>query len=168
MSGTGGLASVRGIRTAIGAAVAAAGTGDPVAFEAAAARLAGQDQQRLRVVQGAIVRELLEDLHPDGLAGEDAQQVVQRCVTAAAGWYPAVDAEVLVTALLGALGAHDPDERPPVEAGGLAVHGALLIADLLAVPTGPPTPTDPIAARLERYLDSALAEIKRAETVELP
>jgi hypothetical protein len=51
----------------------------------------------------------------------------------------------------------DDDERPP-GAAEVAAHGPLLVADLLAAAGRP----------LAGYLDAALAEIARAETIEMP
>jgi hypothetical protein len=100
--------------------------------------------------------------------------VLEDCVRSAAGWFPAVDAEVLVILLAGALGIHQPDAIPPgdlrpedpepapeprrLSALEVASHAPLLIADLLAGSGRP----------LSRYLDAAFAEIYRAETIEMP
>ncbi|MEO6703901.1 MAG: hypothetical protein ABI140_10235 [Jatrophihabitantaceae bacterium] len=165
MAATGGAGSVRKLRAAIEHSVSAAASGDPAEFELAGQLLAAADQQRLRLVQGQIVRDLLEELHPGGLSGADAQDVLQRCVQAAIGWYPAVDAQVLVIALLGALNAAEPDDQPVTDERTVALHGSLLIADLIgATGDGSAQP----AAELDRLLDSAFAEIQRAETIELP
>ncbi|MDQ2837526.1 MAG: hypothetical protein M3Y42_20710 [Actinomycetota bacterium] len=154
-------ASVRGIREAVGEAVSAVLAADLDRFEPAVQRLESQDQERLRIVQGTIVRELLEDLHPSGLSGADAQDVLQRCVRAAASWYPPVEPAVLVAVLMGALGAADPEDNPPAVRGAFAVHGSLLIADLLSAQAE-------TGASIEQRLDHAFAEIERAETMEMP
>ena len=62
--------------------------------------------------------------------------------------------------LTGALGLSDPDRYclPPRRPAALSSGAALLIADLLSVAGGP----------LAGYLDAALAELERAETIELP
>ncbi|MGI8666554.1 MAG: hypothetical protein ACR2N4_11065 [Jatrophihabitans sp.] len=161
MPAIGGAASVRAVRAGLGEAIEAARGGDAERFAAANAVLAGLDQQRLSILQGAIVRELLELTHPDGLTGEDAQLVLTRCVRAALAWYPDTDAEAMITVLMGALGAGDPAELPPVGQTAALAHGNLLIADLLA---GRPEPGVALAPLLQR----ALAEIERAETIELP
>lgn len=163
----GGARSARGIRDGIAEAVRAALAADAEALRAAGTQLAGQDQERLRIVQGHLVRELLETTHPDGLSGEDAQLVLTRCLRAAAGWYPELDISVLVVVLMGALTAHDPDSEVPPNPQPVAVHAAVLIADLLLQRAGV------AAAELDRkeldaLLDAAFAEIRRAETVELP
>ena len=128
----GGAGSVRTMRAAVIEAVLAARAADGDRFADAVSQLAAQDQQRLRLVQGQLVRELLEVLHPDGLSAAEAGDALGHCVRAVAGWYPAVDATVLVTALMGSLGAHDPDGQPPLAPAVVAAHGSLLIADLLS------------------------------------
>jgi len=166
-----------GLRRAIGESVDAALAGDAERFTEAAGRLAVQDPQRLVLVQAAVIRALLEELHPDGLSSADAQDVLRRCLTSAASWYPQADPGVLVLVLTGALGlsegtgpapaARSGDEAEPdteAEPGptagpaALSQAAALLIADLL----------DTAGAPLRGYLDAALAELERAETIELP
>jgi hypothetical protein len=167
-----GAASVRAIRTAVADAVLAAFEADPERFKDASTALAALHQQRLTVVQGTIVRQLLEDLHPDGLAGEDAQEVLTRTFKAAAEWYPPVDVEAMIAVLMGALGAADPDETSQLNQAGIAVHGSLLIADLLtagllANSMESPSP-EKASTLLNAKLDHAFAEIQRAETMEMP
>ncbi len=149
----------RSIAFAVDDAMSAAARRDRVDFDEATTRLAALDPQQVGLVLGAVVRALLEDLHPDGLAGDDIQAVLERCARGAAAWFPAVDAHVLLVLLAGALGVHDPDddERPPSPLA-LAQHGPILTADLLAVAGRP----------LAGYLVASFAEIARAETVELP
>jgi hypothetical protein len=161
-------------------AVAGARVADLEALQRAAERLvsvstaAPGGQEYVAVALGAVLRSLLEETHPDGLSGEDVQTVLEDCVRSAAGWFPAVDAEVLVILLAGALGIHQPDAIPPgdlrpedpepapeprrLSALEVASHAPLLIADLLAGSGRP----------LSRYLDAAFAEIYRAETIEMP
>jgi hypothetical protein len=167
MSPITGAGSVRTIRAAVADAVLAATAADAERFDDASTTLAALDQQRLTLVQGAIVRELLENLHPDGLAGEDAQEVLTRTFKAAVIWYPTVDAEAMIAVLMGSLGAADPDETSQLDQAGIAVHGSLLIADLLTASMESPTP-DNAAKLLNGLLDSAFAEIQRAETMEMP
>jgi hypothetical protein len=168
-----------GLRRAIGESVDAARAEDADRFAEAATRLAAQDPHRLVLVQAGVVRSLLEESHPDGLSSADAQDVLRRCLTWAASWYPPADPGVLVLVLTGALGLADgtPTAEPAASndsgevdsgevgsvrtAAGPAVlseGAALLIADLLAA-TGAP---------LAGYLDAALAELERAETIEMP
>jgi hypothetical protein len=172
-----------GLRRALAESVDAALARDADRFAEAAGRLAVQDPQRLVLVQAGVIRSLLEQLHPDGLSSADAQDVLRRCLTSAASWYPQADPDVLVLVLTGALGLAegtgpapaaasangldgdpDPDadaDPAPVPAAGpaaLSQGAALLIADLLAAAGAP----------LAGYLDAALAELERAETIELP
>jgi hypothetical protein len=169
-----------GLRRGIGESVDAALAQDADRFADASARLAGQDQQRLVLLQAGVIRSLLEELHPDGLSSADAQDVLRRCLTSAASWFPQADPGVLVLVLTGALGLAEgtgpapatapddgPDPDPDSEPGpqrltaepiALSQAAALLIADLLAASGG----------SLTGYLDAALAELERAETIELP
>jgi hypothetical protein len=139
--------------------VSAARARDREQFQQSTARLAALNPEQVGVVLGAVVRSLLEDVHPDGLSGDDVQAVLERCVRSATGWLPELDPNVLVALLIGALGVHQPEgESPPPGATDVALHAPLLVADLLA-----------LARRgLAGYLDAAFAEIARAETIEMP
>lgn len=147
-------APARAIAVASCNAVAAAVDRDPEAFEAATERLAALDPQLVGRVLGGTVRLLLERLHPDGLDGDDIRAALQRCVRSAADWRAAVDPHVVLVLLAGALGVYDAeaDDQPP-DVRALAVHGPLLVADLLA------RQSQPFADHLTR----ALGEIERAE-----
>jgi hypothetical protein len=151
------------LRRSITEAVEAASSRDADRFTLAADRLAVQDPHRLTLVQAWVLRSLLEQSYPDGLSSEDAHEVLRRCLLSAAAWYPQVDPGTLVPVLTGALGVSDPEPDPGeahTAAGpaALSLGAALLIADLLSVAG------DPLAG----YLDGALAELERAETIELP
>ena len=150
-------APARAIASAVSTAVARIAERDAEGFEESAAVLAATDQAGL--VQGAIARTLLEELHPDGLDSDDAQVVLERCTRSALEWLPDVDPHVLLVLLGSALGIYDPgsDESPPPPAA-LARHAPLLLADLLAARK----------ATVDRYLTAAFAEIARAETMESP
>jgi hypothetical protein len=149
----------RAIATALTDAVPAARDRDLAAYQEAVQRFAAVDPEQVGLVLGAVVRSLLEDLHPDGLAGDDVRTALEHCLRSAAGWFADVDADVLVVLLAGALGVHQPDNEPhPVGGVDVAAHAPLLIADLLAASGRP----------LAGYLDAAFAEIARAETVEMP
>lgn len=151
--------TVAGLRRAVTEAVEAAASRDADRFAAAAARLAVQDPPRLVLVQAWVLRSLLEELHPDGLSSADAHDVLRRCLLSAAEWHAEADPGVLVQVLTGALGLSDPDEAAaPAGPVAFSSGAALLIADLLGVAGG----------SLPRYLDAALAELERAETIELP
>ena len=159
----------RAIAAATVAAVDAARATDAEIFSAAVARLATLDPAQVRLVLGAVVRSLLEDLHPDGLSGADLREALERCLRWAATWLPGTDATTLAILLTGALGVHQPDgrqqdgaeqgtdqeeDRPrALPAPAVAEHATLLIADLLAA-TG---------AALADHLDRAFTEIANAE-----
>jgi len=147
-------APARAVAIAASEAVAAAGEHDHDAFEAAVARLTKLGPQQAGLVLGAVVRLLLEDLHPDGLAADDVRGVLDHCVSSARRWQPDVDPHVLLVLLASALGVHDPDAdpAPPAEAA-LARHAALLVADLLNERRRP----------LSGYLTAAFLDIERAE-----
>jgi hypothetical protein len=149
----------RTIATTTTEAVSAARSPDPDAFEQAVARLAALNPEQVGLVLGAVVRSLLEDLHPDGLTGDDVRAVLEHCVRSAAAWYPGVEPAVLVVLLTGALGVHQAEEEPrALAAPDIAAHAPLLIADLLAAAGRP----------LDGYLRAALAEIERSETYDAP
>jgi hypothetical protein len=146
----------RRIAGAVTAAIDAAAGRDAGALREAATRLAALNPEQVGLVVGAMTRALLEDLHPDGLRGDDVRAVVERCVLDASAWYPAVDADVVVGLLSDALDVPRPFRAP--EPGEVATHGPLLVADLLAAG----------GRRLDGYLAAAFAEIARAELVEPP
>jgi hypothetical protein len=146
---------------AVDAAVSAARAGDAAAFAAAAVDLSRAEPEQLAVLLGTVTRDLLERSHPDGLDSDDVQHILRSCLKLAAGWYPELDGDALVLALTGALGITadpDPDEPPRPGAAAVLAHGLFLIADQLRV----------LAQPLAPFLDAALRELKRAQTVELP
>jgi hypothetical protein len=169
---------VRALRTAVSEAVRAAAAEDGPALADCGPALAALNEPRLRIVLGEMLRSAMEELHPDGLSSADAQDLIEHC-TEQAGWYPELDPAVLVVVLLGAFGAHDPDQQPAWPPAMVAQHAAVLLVDLLAgtgsagQPVGPAElagQADPaeLAGRAEALLDRALAELERAETMELP
>jgi hypothetical protein len=143
---------------AVEAAVSAAQSSDAAAFADAIADLSRVDREQLAVLLGSIGRDLLERTHPDGLDSDDAEHVLQRCTRSAAGWYEPLDRDSLVRALTGALGISDPDESPQPDGTAVMTHGLLLIADQLKISN----------QGLPSLLDSALHELMRAQTIELP
>lgn len=151
---------VRAIAVAVLDAVAAARAEHREVFDDAVAQLAAQDPVRVQVLLAHVVRSLLEELNLDGLTGDDVAGVLDGCVRSAAGWFPEVDPGVLVVLLVGALGVHGGEEDEPREITPLEIaqHAPLLVADLLAFSAKP----------LDGYLDAAIAELARVETVELP
>ncbi|MBP1161665.1 hypothetical protein ABIC28_001318 [Rhodococcus sp. PvR044] len=151
--------AAREIADATDVAVAAARTAEPEPFAEASARLAALDQEQVTVVHASIVRELLEELHPDGLTGDDVQAVLERCARSAASWVTDLDVSVLVVVLTGALGLTDPDEDPrPLARADLPRYATLVIADLLAAADAPGS----------GYIRRAIGEVARAQTVEMP
>jgi hypothetical protein len=150
---------VRALADCSASAVAAALAADRDEFLLATDRLAGLDAEQVGLVLGAVLRSLLEDLHPDGLTGDEVHDVIVRCVTSAASWYPEVDASALVLVLAGALGVHpDEDEPVPVTPVDVARHAPLVVADLLTAGDRSYRP----------YLDAALTRIAEAEANDLP
>ena len=141
--------------------LAAARVADAAAFGAASTDLIALDRDgagRVGLTQAAVLAALLEHRHPDGLTGDDARLVLERATRAGIVWWPALDANILLSVLAGALGVLDPDAEPyPATTLQLAQHAAILIADLLG-PAEDPAP----------LVRSALAEIQRAQTIELP
>ncbi|MGC9667803.1 hypothetical protein ACNTMW_14770 [Planosporangium sp. 12N6] len=148
----------RSIAAAAVDAVAAARSRDSEAYRPAVARLAGLNPAQTGLVLGAVVRSLLEDLHPDGLTGDDVQAALEHCVRSAADWFPEVDPGVLATLLIGALGVHEPDDGSPAPGPAeVARHAPLLVADLLTRS----------GRDLAGYLDAAFTEIARGETYDV-
>lgn len=166
----------RAIAAAVTDAVSAAQSHDLEALQEAAAQLAACDSEHVGIVLGAVVRSLLEVSYPDGLTGDDAHDVLKGCLTSAIGWFPDVDASVLIVLLTGALGIHETgiqqtpgshdsdgiheqEEQPrPPSGRDIAMHAPLLVADLVSAGRRP----------LAGYLMAAFAEIERAETIEMP
>jgi hypothetical protein len=145
------------IAVAVTGTVRAATAADPAAFTETTEQLAALDQSQVRIVLGDVVRMLLEEQHADGLSSDDIRDVLTRCLTSAAPWFPSVDADALVLVLTGALGMQDP-EAQDIRPLPVVQHASVLIAELTAVSGRP----------LQLYLDAALAEIERAETIEMP
>jgi hypothetical protein len=142
---------------AIDAAVTAARAGDAGAFAEAGAQLVRLDRGQLIVLLGAVVRDLLEQAHPDGLDSDDAEQVLDSCLRSAT-WYAALDRDSLIRALTGALGVSEAEDSPVADEPAVVNHGLLLIADQLAV----------LDRTLPPLLDAALRELMREQTVEMP
>jgi hypothetical protein len=142
--------AARAVAAATSSAVAAAQARDGDAYEEATVRIAALDPHRVGKVLGAVVRRLLEELHPDGLDGDDVRAVLERCVRNAADWYPPVDPNALVVLITAALGI----EATPEEPADTARQAPLLTADLLTARGRP----------FETYLAAAFADIAAAET----
>ncbi|WP_214412285.1 hypothetical protein [Sphaerisporangium fuscum] len=149
----------RSIAEGTAEAVAAAGSRDLEAFQQATARLAALGPGQVGLVLGEVVRSLLEDLHHGGLAADDVQALVERCTRSASEWLDGVSPDVLVILVAGALGVHQAEvETFGIDAAQAARHGALLVADLIAVS----------GHSLNACLGAVFADIARAEASETP
>ena len=146
---------VRRIADATVDALAAVVAQDPIAFDEAVELLDRSDAAKAGHVHAEIVRSLLEEVYSDGLTGENVQEVLGRTVRGA-DWLPSLDIAGFVEVLTGALGVTDVDEQS--RSRPRPAHALLVVADLLAVRK----------AGAETYVRRALAEIQRAQTVEMP
>lgn len=149
--------SARAIATAVEGAVTAARSADEPGFDATTADLAELPADQVTAVLAAIVRELLETAHPDGLTGDDVGAVLAAVVRRSAVWLPRLDGAAVFSALAGALGI-DESEDPERERTDPRPAAVLLI-DYLADLAG----TSP-----HESVQRAINEIARAETVEMP
>jgi hypothetical protein len=139
-------------------AVAAVDAGDAAEFAEAGTALAHFDAEQARTVLGWVLRQALEASHPDGLDADDVRAAVLTTARGAA-WFADLDPRILVVVLTAALGEHpDPEEIPRLGHALVLQHSVLLVRD---VATGPGRP-------LRRALEQALAEVRRAETMEMP
>ncbi|MGI4896417.1 MAG: hypothetical protein ACRYF3_15020 [Janthinobacterium lividum] len=121
--------------------------------------LARFDADQFRSILGWVLHGALEELHPDGLDADDLRDVVSRIATRTSGWWPEVNPQVLVVVLTGAFGEHpEPEDVPRLPHDVVVAHSVLVLDDLVAA-TGRP---------LARHLVPALAEVRRAETMEMP
>ncbi|KMJ48751.1 hypothetical protein HQO12_21980 [Rhodococcus fascians] len=146
---------VRRIADATVDALAAVVAQDSIAFDEAVELLDRSDAAKAGNVHAEMVRSLLEEVYSDGLTGENVQEVLGRTVRGA-DWLPSVDIAGFVEVLTGALGVTDVDEQS--RSRPRPAHALLVVADLLAVRR----------SRAETYVRRALAEIHRAQTVEMP
>ncbi|WP_127497670.1 hypothetical protein [Actinoplanes solisilvae] len=124
-------APARPIAAAASAAVLAAQAHDSDALDAATAGLAALDPAQTGLIVGTAVRLLLERAHPDGLDADAVREVLAKSVRAAAAWRPDVDPQVVLYLLAAALGVLDEEATPAPKPAELALHAALLLADLL-------------------------------------
>jgi hypothetical protein len=147
---------------AIDTAVTAAQSADIEAFTTAAATVREVDREQLVVLLGALTRDVLERTYPDGLDAEGAEDALRSCIRFAVPWYPSIDIDPLIRALTGALDvAGDPDDSegaPVIDQVTVLTHGLLLIADQLTR----------LGLTVAPLLETALAELRRALTVEMP
>jgi hypothetical protein len=147
--------TVRSIATATDDAIAAASARVVEPFSDAIETLASEDPAQVGLIHAEMVRSLLEELHPDGLTGEDVQDALTRTVRSAAEWNPTIDVDGFVEVLTGALGVADTEERRPRPR---PEHAVLLIADLLVRRKTP----------AQVYIRRAVGEVQRAQTMEMP
>lgn len=148
-------AEVRRIADATNDALAAVAARAPIAFDDAVELLGRSDSAQAGHVHAEMVRTLLEKVYSDGLTGENVQEVLGRTVRGA-DWLPNLDIAGFVEVLTGALGVADVDEQ--TRSRPRPAHALLVVADLLAVRR----------SRADTYLRRAVAEIRRAETIEMP
>lgn len=115
-----------------------------------------------REVHVLMLRELLETVFPDGLTGDDVSEVMTSTSRTAASWNPAISPAAVALVLTGALGVGDTDNPDARSSGPL--HTETTAAALVVI-------TD-LAARAEvdptAYVTRAVAEIHRAQTMEMP
>ena len=130
-----------------------AGGRDADGLAAASASLGRLDVAQVGLILGTVLRVALEDLHPDGLDGDDVREVLTSATRASAAWQADVDPQVFLMLLAGALGVHDPDpEATPPKPEVLARHAALLLAHVL------------FGQRpFDAYLERAAVEIERTQ-----
>jgi len=143
----------REIAHATETALSAARADDEPAFADAVSALVELPYEQVTVVHSGMMRELLEELHPDGLAGEDVQAVFERCARGSVQATP----DALVAVLTGALGVTDPD-APKARPEQYLTAGIVVLADLLATRKVEP----------RQYIRRAVGEIEREQTVEMP
>jgi len=149
-------APARPIAAAAVAAVAAARNRNGDALAEAAGDLAALDAGQVGLILGTTVRVVLEEMHPDGLDGDDVRNILEHCVRTAVDWQADIDPHVVFLLLAGALGVQDESAEPPPKPEVLARHAAVLMADLL----GESAAGD---ERMAEYLTKGLLEIERAQ-----
>ncbi|MFD3745649.1 hypothetical protein [Nocardia sp. NPDC058633] len=149
--------SARAIATAVEAAVAAARAGDESAFSATTADLSELPADQVTSVLAAIVRELLETAHPEGLTGDDVRAVLESVVRRSASWLPRLEVATVVSALTGALGIDESAE--PDRGWANPQPAAVLLVEYLAELARTPP---------RQSIHRAIGEIARAETIEMP
>jgi hypothetical protein len=146
-------AVARELRTVLRDLVRAAAARDAAALAGAGGRVERLDPEHVRLVLGHVVRALVERTHPDGVDADDLSDLL-RAVVRGAG--PHVDVTALVVVLSGAFGVHPEDDAPASPPAEVASSAAVLVAHLLD------------GRDVDPLLDAALAEVARAETVEMP
>ncbi|MEE2030589.1 hypothetical protein [Rhodococcus chondri] len=149
----------RQIATATVSALDAVRSESAPAFDAAVGDLVALPYEQVTAVYAGMTRELLEELHPDGLTGEDVQAVLERSVRGGARWQSSLHPDAVVEVLVETLGVSDPDaETPKIRPEQYLSAGSVVLAELVAARRVAPEP----------YVRRAVAEIERAETMEMP
>ncbi|ORI18975.1 hypothetical protein BJD99_19895 [Rhodococcus sp. 1163] len=159
-------ATPRAIATSTEEALAAARARSEDAYRDAVADVESEDAAQVGLVHAEIIRALLEELHPDGLIGDDVQDVLARTVRSASEWFGDLDVDGFVEVLTGALGVADTEAvRPRPRAG----HALLIIAELSS-PTRRAADGQGAHASTssEVYIRRAIEEIARSQTIEMP
>jgi hypothetical protein len=140
-------------------AIAAARAAEAERFEQAHALLAAVDRDgagRVVALQAGVLSELIERRYAGGLAAEDARDLLEAAIRTGA-WWSGLNGATMLGVLAGTLGVLDADDQPPpMSAPILAGHASILILELLG-----PSAAEPV-------IRTALAEMERAQTIELP
>jgi hypothetical protein len=147
--------AARALRTALREVVGAAQREDADALAEAGGRLDRVEPEQVRLVLGHVARGLVERSHPDGVDADDLSTLIED-VARGAAWCPRLSPTALVAVLSGAFGVHPDDEAPTSTAPAVVTAVAVLVAHLLR------------GRDVTHLLDAALAEVARAETVEMP
>lgn len=151
--------TTRQIASATDAALVAARNGSSDDFGDALDDLTGLPYETVTAVHAGMVRELFEELHPDGLTGEDVQAVLTRAVRDGLRWLPSMQPDAVVAVITATLGVQDTEATGPrITPDQYLTAGLLVLADLLAARKAAPA----------AYLRRAIAEIERSETMEMP
>ncbi|MEU4596309.1 hypothetical protein [Nocardia sp. NPDC023988] len=147
--------SARAIATTVAASVEAARAGDEPAFREHLGDLADLPTDQVTIVASAVIRELLEAAHPDGLAADDIRTVLNDVLRHSLPWVPTLDPTAVATALTGALGIDEHPDHPPTDPHPAAVLLIAHLAEATRIPT-------------EDSITRSINEIARAETIEMP
>ncbi|MGW5452578.1 hypothetical protein [Nocardia sp. NPDC003979] len=145
----------RAIATTVAASVAAARTRDESAFLEHTADLADLPVDQVTIVLSAVIRDLLEAAHPDGLAADDIRAVLTDVLRDSLPWLPTLDPTAVATALTGALGIDEHPDRPPTNPHPAAILLIAHLSEATRIPT-------------EAGITRAINEVARAETIEMP
>lgn len=149
----------RDIADATANALVAVRASDAASLAEAVDDLKNLSFEQVSSVHAAIVRELLEDTHPDGLSSEDVQDALTTCVRATIVWLPDLDAAALAAVYTGALGITDlEDDSFRIGQSAYLRSAVLVIGNLMRGTKKAPA----------TYLHSAIGEIARAQTIEMP